>query len=950
MRPRGTFVRREKGLAAFDPERLLLELAVQAGLLTAKGAQDAYATHRARPLPGGLPELLARRGVPADVLGRLRLEVGARMRQSTVPSPAPPSGVAPSLAAIDSRTASPNRFDANAITIAAASKTDAQLGNQPTRRDLPNERSFRPKAGTRFGRYELLEEVGRGGMGIVFKARQSDLDRIVAVKVLLTGDAASDFERDRFFAEARHAAKLAHRSIVSVHDVGEIDGIHYFTMDFIEGKDLGTYVRDQGRLPSDEAIRLAIEIGDGLAYAHEQEVVHRDLKPSNILIDRTGHARITDFGLAKDLSKSSTTRAGEVLGTPSYMPPEQAEGRSLEVDARADIYSLGACIYEMLSGRPPFIGKTSYAVLQAVMQERPLSLCELVPSTPRDLDTIVQKCLEKKREDRYPSAGALTADLGRFVKGDAIAAVPVRPPLLGRKARLAVGVVAALGILGTGVVLYVRSEREKAALEKAEAERKLRAAEELAKAAREADEKRIAAEKAAGLLRESAEAQARGERDRAVSLALDAVEAAPSLALAHATLARAYLELRNDAMRALEEAEVAIKLDSQDLDAHGTEVRALVLSKRVAEALDACGTIDRLGVAGATALAARLRGEALLARGDAEAGLRELQRATSLAPRDASAHLALARAFLEGNDAEGAERAASAAHEVEPRLAAALVVRADARSRLGRREDAARDAAEAVRLAPQDPEARVLLDRLEAAPAEGSAEHARLHKAAEAALAALRQGDRAAVEAWLAAPHPGDCATLLAMRASALWGLGRLGEADDAFTRAIEANPKDMALLGNRGLIREKEKRWLEALADFDAALAPGVPAGMYPAVYGRARVLGHLERWADAEQEWKRLLDLIQAGPERGELFHQRAKNFFATQKRWGEAEEDLTQAIALVPGNAHLVVDRGDMREKKGDSDGAVADWNAALGMKPIAPQDEERAREGLKRASSR
>jgi tetratricopeptide (TPR) repeat protein/predicted Ser/Thr protein kinase len=827
----------------------------------------------------------------------------------------------------------------------------------PTRRDpstTPSRppRAPRPAAGARFGRYELLAEVGRGGMGVVYRARQPDLDRVVALKMLLVGDAASEVERERFFAEAKHAAKLSHRAIVSVHDVGETDGIHYFTMDYVEGKDLGELIRAKGRLEPREAVEIALQLCDGLAYAHEQGVVHRDMKPSNVLLDeKNGRPRITDFGIAKDLGRSSTTRAGEVLGTPSYMPPEQAEGRALEVDNRADIYSLGAVLYDMLTGHPPFEGKSGFAILTAVINERPRPLRKLVPALPEDLETIVLKCLEKDRAKRYATVSLLAADLRRFATGESIEAEPASEPILSTRAKLLVlGALLVAGLVG-GVVVYVRDLAAREEAERVALERTRREADEASRRAREAEEQRAAAEKGSALVRDALEAASRQD-SRALGLAAQAVEHAPRLVLARATLARLELELARDAPRALAEADAAIALDAAAVDARSTRVRALVALGRYADALAECDALDKLVSGAGRAAAARLRGETDVARGDLGTALGELQRAADMAPGDADVRLTLARAFLAAKKPDDAERAASAAHELEPRLGSALLVRAEARAQLGRFADALADAQEAASLAPSDPAASALVARLQQADErEDSPAHQELHRAAEAAEQAFARGDRAAVEAWLAAPRRGrECPRLLASRGYLLWHTGRLPEADEVYTRLHDLNAADAPALGNRGLVREQEKRWDEALADFDEALGkPGGP-GMWPALEGRARILSELGRFEEAETAWTLALESVKDPAAKAHELHDRAKFFWLSRGRLDEAQADFDQAIALVPGSGHYWRDRGDVKEKKGDLAGALADWKAALDGKALLPGDLEHLRAAIEKAESR
>jgi len=276
-----------------------------------------------------------------------------------------------------------------------------------------------------FGDYELLEEIARGGMGVVFKARQVSLNRIVAVKMILSGLLASPADVERFHAEAQAAANLDHPGIVPIFEVGEHRGQHYFSMAFIDGRSLSTRL-SEGPLPAREAAQLVRIVCEAVQYAHERQVIHRDLKPANVLLDRDGRPRVTDFGLAKRVQDDSgRTATGQVLGTPSYMPPEQAAGRIELVGPTADVYALGAILYTLLTGRPPFQSATIVDTLRQVLEKEPIAPTELTAGIPRDLETIVLKCLQKSIPQRYASARELGDDLQRFLDGRPIFARPV---------------------------------------------------------------------------------------------------------------------------------------------------------------------------------------------------------------------------------------------------------------------------------------------------------------------------------------------------------------------------------------------------------------------------------------------------------------------------------------------------------------------------------------------
>src|SRR5208337_2696975 len=276
-----------------------------------------------------------------------------------------------------------------------------------------------------FGDYELIEEIGRGGMGVVYRARQVSLNRDVALKMILAGRLASETEVKRFVHEARAAANLQHPNIVAVHEVNVHDGQHYYSMDLIEGRNLEELVRQQP-LPALQAAEYVRTIADAIHFAHEHGTLHRDLKPTNILIDIFNQPRITDFGFARcaQLDPHLTTR-GQILGTPAFMSPEQAQAKTEAVGPQSDVYSTGAVLYYLLRQRAPFAAESLPALLDLVVRGEPVSPLALNPSVPRDLETCCLKCLQKNPARRYPSARDLSDELGRFGRGEPILA---RPP------------------------------------------------------------------------------------------------------------------------------------------------------------------------------------------------------------------------------------------------------------------------------------------------------------------------------------------------------------------------------------------------------------------------------------------------------------------------------------------------------------------------------------------
>lgn len=272
------------------------------------------------------------------------------------------------------------------------------------------------------GDYELLEELGRGGMGVVYRAFQKSLGREVAVKMMLRGASASPTDRQRFAAEAQAAARLSHPGIVPVYEVAEAEGCPYFSMQYVRGVTLAQRLAE-GPLPSREAARILAEVARAIDYAHRQGVLHRDLKPSNILLDEQGRPHVTDFGLAKQLdSDLSLTRSGALLGTPAYMAPEQAAGLRNQLGPATDVYALGVILYHMLTGRPPFQAAHPAEMVLMVLEQEPPPPRMLQPQIDRDLEMICLRCLQKPSDLRYPTAGALAADLEAYLKDESISA------------------------------------------------------------------------------------------------------------------------------------------------------------------------------------------------------------------------------------------------------------------------------------------------------------------------------------------------------------------------------------------------------------------------------------------------------------------------------------------------------------------------------------------------
>jgi serine/threonine protein kinase len=313
----------------------------------------------------------------------------------------------------------PQLREALRLRIRKRQRIDAIL-QSPTRAETAG--PDRPPPVPNIEGYEVVDLLGRGGMGVVYKARQAGLNRLVALKMVLSGASAGPRELGRFRTEAEAVARLQHPGIVQIYDVGEQAGCPYLALEFVPGGSLADAL-DGTPLPARRAAQLVLALARAVHHAHQQGIIHRDLKPANVLLTPDGVPKVTDFGLAK-LRDSDTgyTQTGAILGSPSYMAPEQAEARTRDVGPATDIYALGAILYELLTGRPPFKAATLLETLEQVRANEPVPPRRLQPGVPRDLETVCLKCLQKSPADRYASAEALAEDLNRFLEDEPISA------------------------------------------------------------------------------------------------------------------------------------------------------------------------------------------------------------------------------------------------------------------------------------------------------------------------------------------------------------------------------------------------------------------------------------------------------------------------------------------------------------------------------------------------
>jgi len=289
------------------------------------------------------------------------------------------------------------------------------------------------------GRYQIIEELGKGGMGRVYKALDTKIDEKIALKLIKPEIATDKRTIERFSNELKYARKIRHKNVCHMYDLGEEKGNHYITMEFVEGEDLKSMIRMSGQLSTGMTIKVANQICEGLSEAHKLGMIHRDLKPGNVMIDKDGNARIMDFGLVRSLEAKSITGAGVMIGTPEYMSPEQVEGK--EIDKRSDLYSLGAALYEMVTGQVPFEGDTPFTIGVKHKSEIPQEPKKINEQIPDDLNLLIMKCLEKDKDNRYQSAEEIHSDLEKIEKGlpTTVREIPKKRPLTSREITVTLG-------------------------------------------------------------------------------------------------------------------------------------------------------------------------------------------------------------------------------------------------------------------------------------------------------------------------------------------------------------------------------------------------------------------------------------------------------------------------------------------------------------------------------
>jgi tetratricopeptide (TPR) repeat protein/predicted Ser/Thr protein kinase len=829
----------------------------------------------------------------------------------------------------------------------------------------------------RIGRYVKTSPLGAGGMGEVWKAWDGDLARWVALKFVHHPDPD---QVARFRREAQTAAALSHPNIAAIYEVGEAAGRPFLAMQFVAGQALSSVPRDDRR----RLVGLIRDAALAVHFAHEQGVVHRDLKPHNLMAEGS-RVFVLDFGLAKPTRlESSISISGAVVGTPAYMPPEQAQGR--DVDARSDVYSLGATLYELLSGRPPFDAKEVYAVLRKVVEEDPAAL---PPSVDRDLRTIVLKCLEKDPERRYDSARGLADDLGRWLNREAILAHPPSAAYRARKWLLRHRALSALAavVLAAGVALVVQAagrRSETAALRELGALRTetLVAREWMRQPFRTPAEIRGALERSAArigehLARHPASPQARHVRAQAL-LALgdlrgaereldEALRAEPAFAPGWSLLARVRFE------RAVQRLYGDVKSGSQ-----GFEGRATPLLKGALQALGRGGGSERAALQawGLARTEEDARHETLLEAfrvcylekdGDRARGLLEeaqrrapseeycrwialwspaaaqggwLDRALGIAPHYAAALADRANRRYQDRDWDGAAKDARLATELNPHLAAAWALRAALRLRTKEFELCLADAGRSI---AEDPELALGWVNRAAARIQRREWDAALRDCEEAlrldprsptawsnrATVRLRMGDPrgAQADADEAIRLDPDLALAWVVRSAARLTLADLDGALGDAGRAIELDPDSSLGYGNRGAARLRKGDVPGAAADFDEALR--LDPGAAEARSNRAAIRIHRQEWDAALAD---LDEVIRADPGLAIAWANRGM----VRQQKGDlksALEDVDKAFALGVTEPEPRALRAELRNALGDLDGAIRDLEDCLRIAPAA-----------------
>jgi tetratricopeptide (TPR) repeat protein/tRNA A-37 threonylcarbamoyl transferase component Bud32 len=741
--------------------------------------------------------------------------------------------------------------------------------------------------------YQILGELGRGGMGVVYQARQRKLNRVVALKMVLAGAHAGPHQLSRFQTEAEAVARLQHPNIVQIYEVGEHDGLPFCSLEFIDGDSLSKKIAGKPQPPR-EAAEVTELLALAMAAAHERGIIHRDLKPANVLLTKDGVPKITDFGLAKRLEDdSSQTKSGTLLGTPSYMSPEQARGDTRDVGPLSDLYALGAILYELLTGRPPFVGATMLETVFQVRHQEPVPPTRLNPHVPRDLETICLKCLQKEPEKRYPSCAALAEDLHRFQAHEPIRARPVgRAERLWRWCRrnprvaalsTAVGVLLLAVLAGLGMLL-VRYNREREAV---------------------AETRKVAGQR----IQWAGEAIEAGNYARAYDLLRHSdllIATHPALADVRAELdtLRAQVDLYALFKKQLDDARFACWFGSKQEKEQGR--------KQCRELLALYDQIDRREGRGAAGWPPLNDEQKQLLKEDIfEAFLVAALVEQELADGEAAKKDAARQAIDWLNRAE----------QILPGTRALYANRAQCWGTLGDAEAGKADVEQAKSIPPTS-----AVDHFW----HGYADHRRGDEA-------KARNDGKAAQGFYR-QEVAEYAAFLQLRPDQFWGYfnwavcqARLVEAHDLhddlvrFTACIRLRPDLPWPYNNRGTIHLNLKEYDLAVEDFSAALARN---DHYAEAYAnRGLALVKLDRKDAALEDFDKAIALnpayAPAYTERAEIARER--------KQYAAAAEDYTQLLALGGDKAPLYAKRADAYRQLKRYDEAIADYDQLLALKP-------------------